>query len=284
MTMLNTTEDLLRAARENTEFREAFRQEILTDELLHLPARFTEYSASTDRKIAALTDAVGALTSNMAEYQKTTNERLDRMEEAILETRSELRETRSELSKDIRSLHGMYSQQHDDYERFRGAYSENSARKDDSLIAANIARVRGNWVLMSTRLSRNEMSEIFREAVERDLLDGIDDESQDRFVNADDALVVTERGRAQSQFYLVIEASHTAERNDLVRVANHAKVIERVKGVPAYGVVAGVRIGRDMPSDLLFEDIAQFVRERNPDAAFWHPLRRQFMDPMTDPQ
>ena len=122
MTTLSTTDDLLRAARENTEFREAFRREILTDELLNLPRRFAEYAAETDRKIDALiehaaetdrkiadltdkvnslTDAVSALTRNLAEYQKTTNERFDRMEEAI-------HNTRSELSKNIRSLHRVF--------------------------------------------------------------------------------------------------------------------------------------------------------------------------------
>ena len=34
MTTLNTTDDLLRAARENREFREAFRREILTEDLI----------------------------------------------------------------------------------------------------------------------------------------------------------------------------------------------------------------------------------------------------------
>ena len=34
MTIVNTTDDLLRAARENKEFREAFRREILTEELM----------------------------------------------------------------------------------------------------------------------------------------------------------------------------------------------------------------------------------------------------------
>ena len=44
MTTLNTTEDLLRAARENQEFREAFRREILTDDLINLPQRFEAHT------------------------------------------------------------------------------------------------------------------------------------------------------------------------------------------------------------------------------------------------
>ena len=54
--------------------------------------------------------------------------------------------------KDIKSLQQMYSRQHDDYERFRGSYAENSARKDDGVIAANITHYRGNRVLITERL------------------------------------------------------------------------------------------------------------------------------------
>ena len=42
MTTLNTTEDLLRAARENPEFREAFRREILTEESMTAPGDIKE--------------------------------------------------------------------------------------------------------------------------------------------------------------------------------------------------------------------------------------------------
>ena len=52
MTTLNTTDDLLRAARENQEFREAFRDEILKD--------------YTDEKLDALSGNVATLTDNLA--------------------------------------------------------------------------------------------------------------------------------------------------------------------------------------------------------------------------
>ena len=259
MTSIHTTDELLRAARENDEFREAFRREILTKELLELPQRFAEYAAATDERLEGIESLVAALVENT----EAMNRRMGNIEN------------------NIESLHGMYAQQHDDFHRFRGAYAENAARKDDGVIASKISRERGNRVRTTKRLNHNDMSAIFDEAVERDLLDGIDDESQDRFANADDALLVTERGRAQSQFYIVIEASHTAHGHDLTRVANHAKVIERVKGIPAYGVVAGVRIGQDMPMELLL-DPATLVKENNPNAALWHLLRTAQMDPMTE--
>ncbi len=302
MTSLNTTDDLLRVARDNQDFREAFRRLILTEELMEVPGQLKE--------LTAVTANLAATGQSLLEHAAITNQHLGSINERITElvNNSELANTRMDgidkrvtelvkgmadyktatenhlgsISKDIKSLHGMYSRQHDDYERFRGSYSENAARKDDGVIASKIARSRGNRVLATERLSHNDLTAIFREAVDRDLLDGIDDESQERFANADDALLVTERGRAGTQFYLVIEASHTAHHGDLSRVANHAKVIERVKGIPAYGVVAGTRIGQDMRNDLLFHDPVTFVQEKDPDTALWHQLRREVMDPMTE--
>ena len=228
MPNIETTEDLLRLLDDNPEFLEAVRTKILTEELLKLPARFDAFQERTDKNFGDLRQDLGGIRT------------------------------------DIRELHGLYSRQHDDYDRFRGAYSENAARKDDGIVASSIARARGNRVLTTRRLDRDEMSAIFVQAVEGDMLDDIDDESQDRFANAADVLLVRERNRSRSQFYMVIEASHTAHRNDLTRVSNHAKIIARVTGLPAYGIVAGTRIGQNMPAHLLQHDPVTFVQERNP--------------------
>ena len=367
MATLHTTDDLLRAARENKEFREAFRRELLTDALIAVPDQLEELAVVTanlaatgevllqqakeansrmdgiDNRVAELVKGITELSNNSKEANsrmdgidnrvaelvkgiaelsnnsKEANSRMDGIDNRVAELVKGIAElsnnskeansrmdgidnrvaelvkgiadykTASEnhlgsIDRDIKSLHQMYSQQHDDYERFRGSYAENSARKDDGVIASRIARARGNRVLITERLSREDLTAIFKEAVERNLLDGIGEESQERFANADDTLLVTERGRASTQFYIVIEASHTAHQSDLSRVANHAKVIERVKGVPAYGVVAGIRIGRNMPNDLLLHDPVTFVQEKDPDTAFWHQIRREVMDPMTEPQ
>ena len=90
MTMLNTTDDLLRAARQNPEFRAAFQRELLTDALLSLPARFDKYTEATDTKLDALTDsvktltdAVTRLTERLDAYTESTNRRLNRMENDI---------------------------------------------------------------------------------------------------------------------------------------------------------------------------------------------------------
>ena len=151
-TALDTTEDLLRAARENVEFREAFRREILTEELLELPQRFAEYSSATDRKIEALTDNVSALTNNVNALTKRVDDLTTRVDDlttrvddltkrvddltkrvddlttrvdaltvtvdslvkGIAEYKEATNQRLDNIARDISSLHGMYAQQHDD--------------------------------------------------------------------------------------------------------------------------------------------------------------------------
>ena len=94
-------------------------------------------------------------------------------------------------------------------------------RKDDRVIAVRIDGARNSGALATERLCRNDLTTHLREAVEHDLVDGIDGVTRGRSVNAYDALLVTER--VGSQFYMVIWASHTAHPKVLNRVANHAK-------------------------------------------------------------
>ena len=73
MTTLNTTDDLLRAARENQEFRKAFRDEILTD--------YTDENLDALAKsVATLTDNLAALAEQVNAFIEATNSRFDRVD------------------------------------------------------------------------------------------------------------------------------------------------------------------------------------------------------------
>ena len=53
MVTISTPDDLLRVLRERPEWKEAVRREILTEELMNLPARFDRFVASTEQFIAS---------------------------------------------------------------------------------------------------------------------------------------------------------------------------------------------------------------------------------------
>lgn len=80
MVTISTTDDLLRAARENPEFRAAFQREIMTQEVLDLPDRIDKYSEKTDKELASLTESVTTLTNQVASFIEATNNRLNRIE------------------------------------------------------------------------------------------------------------------------------------------------------------------------------------------------------------
>lgn len=97
MVAIHTSEDIIRALREDSELLDQVRRAVMTDEVLALPGQF-------------------------AEMQKTQNEMLKTQNE-MLKTQNKLLEGQSEIREDIRALHRMYRRQHDDLGRFRGNYA-----------------------------------------------------------------------------------------------------------------------------------------------------------------
>ena len=84
---INTIEDLTRILRERPEWRDEIRKLVLTDELLTLPQRFSEYAASTDRRLDELTQIVQELAKSLQEltqrfeqYAEITNRRVSNLE------------------------------------------------------------------------------------------------------------------------------------------------------------------------------------------------------------
>lgn len=98
MTTVNTTDDLLRAARENKEFREAFRREILTEELMTAPGdikelnetainiaatgeALNERAATTNQQLEIMADGVNSLVRGIADYKSSTDSRLNSLQQ-----------------------------------------------------------------------------------------------------------------------------------------------------------------------------------------------------------
>ena len=61
MTMINTTDDFIRLLRANPEFLAAARRELLTEELLELPQRFSQYAQTTEKRLDSVDRGLGSL-------------------------------------------------------------------------------------------------------------------------------------------------------------------------------------------------------------------------------
>ena len=82
MVTINTAEDLLRALAENPRWKEAVRHEILTEELLNLPARFDRFAATTEAFMEEQRQ-VNAAQKEFNAAQKEFNARVERRGERM---------------------------------------------------------------------------------------------------------------------------------------------------------------------------------------------------------
>ena len=70
--IIETTDDFIRALRENEEFKAAARRELLTDDLLELPGEFREFRAQTEESLRVLTNNVNDLRGSALEAKLPT--------------------------------------------------------------------------------------------------------------------------------------------------------------------------------------------------------------------
>ena len=205
MPMIETTDDLLRLLDENEEFLTAVRSKILTQDLLHLPHRFSEYAAETDRKIAAMVDAVDALARNMAEHQISTDRRLDALRGDVLENKL-------------------------------------PASLLQRLAAAlKLRRLRPVWLARDHALGRGRAYEYERRA--EDAVDEgiITDEEETRLL-VTDMVVRALRVEDDSVMYVAVETSGVINTHDITRARSSAGILRRLYGTDAIPAVYGYGI------------------------------------------
>ena len=65
MATINTMQDLTRLLRENPDWRDELRRELLTEELLELPQRFAEYTKVTDKRLDRIENKLDSLTGRV---------------------------------------------------------------------------------------------------------------------------------------------------------------------------------------------------------------------------
>ena len=200
MTMLNTTDDLLRAARQNPEFRAAFQRELLTDALLSMPPRFDEYTEATDKKLDALadsvktlTDTVTLLTQRLDAYTESTNRRLNRMENDIGDLKGIGIESKLyNRGVSLMAMHvGMY-----DGRRIRVAEADDNSAEFNGTIYA--ARREG-------RITKDQY---------------------DRILATD--MIIAGTDESDSPIYAVIEASYSLAAEDISKVCSTVALIRRL--------------------------------------------------------
>ena len=309
MVTIHTAQDFIHALREDPDLLDQVRQAIMTDEVLALPKQFAALLQTQNRILAELAES----RQTQADIQATQSKILADQEEsrqtqaAILQTQAAMQreivtllQTQNRiladqevsrksqenmgddiraLHTDIRALHGMYRQQHEDFGRFRGNYAIDAARDNDYMIINPIMRALGmRGKPRYKRLREDDRNSILDQNFEAIESLGLSESVWETFMRPDLIVQITERGSDEPGFYIAMEASYTADAKDKRRAVEHAKVL-RTTGWDAYAVVASVRLGPSV-ADTLIRTVKEFIESGDEESALWFWLEEERLEPL----
>ena len=242
MTTINNQDDFLEALRNNPQWRDAVRTQILGEDLLQLPVKFdsfVEEQKTQNQKFDAFVEEQKAQNQKLGTLAQEHGTRLENVENVVqeLNTRtSNLEERVGRIENDTGTLKG-------DFARTRTVQDAQGIASDMGL---EFVRV----------LNATDLSEMAGNALSRDV--------GRSFRNAD---LVIEATDGTGTRYIAMEVSFTADLRDCDRAIRNAGLITRFTGKPAQAAVASVRNDREA---------AEAVESG---AVYWHPLEDRTPSP-----
>ena len=288
MATIDTTDDLLRLVREDSDFRATMRRELLTAELLEVPQRLTALEQST----AAL-----------IEYTNATNRRLDNIEADITVIKDDINMMKGDITvmkddinvmkddisvtkndvsvmkDDINGLGEAFRQEVQAQSSYRGAHAQTAANRDRVRISNLFAKFHAIRRTDAMPVRRNRLK-AWLQGENAEVVEALNlrDRAWETFLEPDIVAAVHDLmadDDAEPAFYIVVEASYTGEAEDIDKAIDHAKIVHAVTGLDAYPIVAAVRLDDKMEPETrsrLYDDVQKFVAANDADAAFWYRL------------
>ena len=272
MTTINNIEDFLRIVREDDALRSAMRRELLTEELLELPARVAAMSKTQDamletqnefrQSLTEMQKALDEFRKSLTEMQKTQDEFRLSLEE-FRKSLDEFRKTQNSVLERLAAIEDNTKQNTVHIGDLKGLFMERSARDDAPIITSDMGL---RWL---KTLGRGEVVMIADEAQRSGLTAGISRDHMRTFRRAD--LVIEASDGDGETHYVAVEVSYTADNRDTERATRHAEYITRFTGIPAYAAIASVHIDNRIEDDLT-EDIPQPLDVDHETKVFWSRL------------
>ena len=288
MATIDTTDDLLRLVREDSNFRATMRRELLTAELLEVPQRLTALEQST----AAL-----------IEYTNATNRRLDNIEADITVIKDDINMMKGDITvmkddinvmkddisvtkndvsvikDDINGLGEAFRQEVQAQSSYRGAHAQTAANRDRVRISNLFAKFHAIRRTDAMPVRRNRLK-AWLQGENAEVVEALNlrDRAWETFLEPDIVAAVHDLmadDTTEPAFYIVVEASYTGEAEDIDKAIDHAKIVHAVTGLDAYPIVAAVRLDDKMEPETrsrLYDDVQKFVAANDANAAFWYPL------------
>ena len=221
---INTTDDLIRLLTENTEFYQAVRRLILTDELIRLPERFAAFANRVDDFIVEQR-GINAKQQEFNAKQQEFNAKQHEFNAKQQEFNAEQRSFNRRIEDGIGELKG------------------NAAR---SVINAYLHEIAAHLGLtLQGSLSRRELGELIGPQGRH-----ADVSSGDRasFIRAD--LVIIAADADGDAHNIALEASYTADLRDTRRARRNAELLERLTGRSTQAMIASVRNDREAQAEI----------------------------------
>ena len=284
MTTIDNIEDFLRIVREDEGLRSAVRRELLTEELLDLPARVASMSKTQDsmletqnsmlKELADLRQTQNSMLKELADLRQTQNSMLKDLadlrqtQDSMLETQNSLLTTQNAILERLGSVEDDTKQNIVQIGEMKGLFMERSARDDAPIFTSDMGL---RWL---KTLGRGEVVMMADEAQRSGLAAGISRHNMRTFRRAD--LVIEAATSDGETHYVAVEISYTADNRDTERATRHAEYITRFTGIPAYAAIASVHIDNRI-EDALTEDTPQPLDVDHETKVFWSRLPE--MDP-----
>lgn len=247
MTVIHTTDDLIRLLNENDEFRQAVRRHVLSDELIQLPERFAKFETHVEGFIGEQRQ-FNQEQRRFNQEQRQFNQEQRQFNQRIETEISELRQ----FNKEQRQFNKEQRRFNQRMENSIGELRGNTARQVVSTHFIEIAEAMGfqcRGILM-----RADLVQMLIHSERDDIPHG----DRQSFFRAD--LVVEATDSDGAMHYIVVEASYTADQRDTSRAQRNAALLTRFTGHPAHAAIASVRNVREIQS--LIDD----------GTVYWHAL------------
>ena len=227
MTVIHTTDDLIRLLNENDEFRQAVRRHVLSDELIQLPERLAKFETRVEGFIG-----------EQREFNQEQRKFNQRMEGSI----GELRDTVARQGKSIArqgdaigELSGTVAEQGKSIARQGDAIGELRGKVARQVVGVHFLEIADSMGFQFkgflTRLDLGQL--IFQRETD------IPQNDRRSFFRAD--LVIETTDAEGAIHYIAVEASYTADQRDTSRAQRNAALLTQLTGHPAHAAIASVR-------------------------------------------
>ena len=276
MTTINTADDLLRVVRENKEFREAMRRELLTEELLELPARFAEYAKANNARLDRIEADIGVLKSDGDTLKSDvavlkSDVAVLKSDVAVLKTDVGVLKTDvGVLKTDVKTLKSDVGKLQIDVDALRGDALEAKAPTHLCQMLSDTLDIRRVQVIWMPRgiVTPIGRADGFATRIEEAADEGVITEEEEDRLNRTDMVARSLRKSDGTSLWIAAEASGVINHDDIERARQSATALTKLYAQDALPAVYGYRIADEQKTFAQAHDGLQevhvFIESANP--------------------